>query len=232
MRACWSSMPELSPRHERAKAKKDPTEWHGHRIVTEADLGAVFTDDIESTRRPHSNLKPILHGLVLVVLIGLLVAAVLVALAIQRGEVDFGAAEPTSEPTAPSCPAGPFDYQDPSAITVNVYNSTTISGLADTAATQLRERAFAVADIGNRDVSRTGMTAIIVSGPDGAANAFTVQRTVPGSLYLNDNREDRTVDVVLGSGYSGIVPPEAVDITPAGLTCLPEATAEAAPAGG
>ncbi|WP_051476823.1 LytR C-terminal domain-containing protein [Arthrobacter sp. Br18] len=225
-------MPELPPRNERAEARRDPTEWHGHRIVTEADLGAVFADDdVETVHSPRPNLKKVLHGLVLVVLIGLLIIAVFLALAIQRGEINVGASEPTSGPTAPSCPAGPFDYQDPSAITVNVYNSTTINGLADTAAAQLRGRAFAVAAIGNRDAGGAGTTAVIVSGPDGAANAFTVQRTIPGSLYLSDERTDRTVDVVLGPEYGGIVPPEAVDITPAGLNCLEEAAGEPAPAG-
>ena len=152
------------------------------------------------------------------VLIGLLAAAVYVALGIARVDISVGAAEASPEPTS-TCPAGPFDYQDPSAITVNVFNSTTIDGLATTAADQLRGRAFAVRDIGNRQVGSTGMTAIIVSGEGGRANAFTVQRTIPDSLYVADDREDRTVDVIVGSSYTGIVPPEGVDITPAALRC-------------
>ncbi|MGV0109604.1 LytR C-terminal domain-containing protein [Arthrobacter sp. CP30] len=208
---------EDSPRRQRAQAKRDPTEWHGHRIVTETDLGAVFQED-DAARRRRASMRRIRHGVVLVVLIGLLAAAVYVALGIARGDISVGTAEASPEPTS-TCPAGPFDYQDPSAITVNVFNSTTIDGLATTAADQLRGRAFAVRDIGNRQVGSTGMTAIIVSGEGGRANAFTVQRTIPDSLYVADEREDRTVDVIVGSSYTGIVPPEGVDITPAALRC-------------
>ncbi|MUK01506.1 LytR family transcriptional regulator [Vibrio cholerae] len=166
-------------------------------------------------------MRRVRHGVVLVLLIGLLAAAAYVALGITRGEITIGSADTSPAPTS-TCPAGPFDYQDPSAITVNVYNSTTVDGLAGTAASQLRDRAFAVRDIGNREGGSTAATAVIVSGEGGRANAFTVQRTIPDSIYVPDEREDRTVDVVLGSSYAGIVPPEGVDVTPAGLTCAPE----------
>jgi hypothetical protein len=214
-------MPEQdSPRLQRAQAKRDPTEWHGHRIVTETDLGAVFEED-DAARQHRATMRRVRHGVVLVLLIGLLAAAAYVALGITRGEITIGSADSSPAPTS-TCPAGPFDYQDPSAITVNVYNSTTVDGLAGTAASELRDRAFAVRDIGNREGGSTAATAVIVSGEGGRANAFTVQRTIPDSIYVPDEREDRTVDVVLGSSYAGIVPPEGVDVTPAGLTCAPE----------
>ncbi|WP_181033596.1 LytR C-terminal domain-containing protein [Arthrobacter sp. SX1312] len=216
-----------SPRHQRAQARRDPTEWHGQRIVTETDLGAVFPED-DADRRRRVSMRRILHGVVLVLLLGLVIAAVYVALGVARGDIGTGAPEAVPEPTS-TCPAGPFDYQDPSAITVNVYNSTSIDGLAGIAAEQLRGRSFAVRDIANRPVDRTGMTAIIVSGEAGRANAFTLQRTIPDSIYVADEREDRTVDVVLGSGYAGVVPPERIDVTPAGLSCAPEEGPTAAP---
>ncbi|MDQ0737012.1 LytR C-terminal domain-containing protein [Arthrobacter agilis] len=211
---------EDSPRRQRAEAKRDPTEWHGHRIVTETDLGAVFEED-DAARRRRSSMRRIRHGVVLVVLVGLVAAGVVVALGLARGDISLGSAEAIPKPTS-TCPTGPFDYQDPSAITVNVYNSTTIDGLAGAAAEQLRSRAFAVRDIGNREGGSSARTAIIVSGEGGRANAFTVQRAFPDSIYVADEREDRTVDVILGTAYAGLVPPERVDITPAGLTCAPE----------
>jgi len=216
-----------SPRKQRAQAKRDPTEWHGHRIVTETDLGTVFEED-DAARRRRASMRRIRHSIVLVLLIALVGAAVYVALGIARGDISVGATEAAPEPTS-TCPAGPFDYQDPSAITVNVFNSTTIDGLATTAADQLRGRAFAVREIGNRQVGPTGMTAIIISGEGGRANAFTLQRTIPDSIYVPDEREDRTVDVILGSAYAGIVPPEGVDVTPAALTCAPEEGATPTP---
>ncbi|WP_052274067.1 LytR C-terminal domain-containing protein [Arthrobacter sp. L77] len=217
-----------SPRHQRAQARRDPTEWHGQRIITETDLGAVFQED-DADRRRRVSRRRILHGFVLVLLVGLVTAAVYVAVGIARGDISTGAPEAAPEPTS-TCPAGPFDYQDPSAITVNVYNSTSIDGLAGTAAEQLRGRAFAVREIANRPVGPTGMTAIIVSGEAGRANAFTLQRTIPESIYVADEREDRTVDVILGSGYAGVVPPERMDVTPAGLSCAPEEASTPTPA--
>lgn len=221
---------EDSPRLLRAQAKRDPTEWHGHRIVTETDLGAVFEED-DAARRRRASMRRIRHGIVLVLLIGLVTAAVFVALGIARGDISIGASEASPAPAPTStCPPGPFDFQDPSAITVNVYNSTNINGLAGTAADQLRGRAFAVRDVDNTQGGPTGMTAIVVSGEGGRANAFTVQRTIPGSIYVADKRDDRTVDVILGSSYTGIIPPEGVDITPAGLACAPETGATSTPA--
>jgi hypothetical protein len=217
-----------SPRRQRAQAKRDPTEWHGHRIVTETDLGAVFEDD-DAARRRRSSMRRVRHGVVLVLLVGLVAAGVVVALGLARGDITLGSSEVVPEPVS-TCPAGPFDYQDPSAITVNVYNSTTIDGLAGTAADQLRGRAFAVREIGNREGVSVARAAVVVSGEGGRANAFTLQRTLPDSIYVPDEREDRTVDVILGSSYSGLVPPELVDITPAGLSCAPEEGATPTPA--
>ncbi len=225
MRECWKSMTEEPPQQGRPqKDGWDPTEWHGHRIFTETDLVAAFPDE-QPIERPVVYMRRLRHGVVLVVLLGLLVAAVLVALGIQRGDIRIGAFEPAPAPHA-SCPAGPFDFQDPSAVTVNVYNSTTIEGLASTVANQLRQRAFAVAEISNRSVNRQGMTAIIVSGPKGEANAFSVQRIIPEAVYLADDRPGRSVDVVIGSGFRALVPEEAVDITPGGLTCAGAAAQE------
>jgi hypothetical protein len=216
-------MTDGSPdRRARARARKDPREWHGQRIVTETDLGAVFAED--KPERSALTSKRIRHGVVLVLLLGLLGTAAFLAVGINRGDIRIAALEPSLEPVE-TCPSGPFDYQDPSAVTVNVYNSTDIEGLAGTAAGQLRERAFVVAEIGNRSVGPTAVTAIIVSGPDGEANAFTLQRTIPDSVYVADERKGRTIDVVVGSAFTKIAPAEGLDTTPAGLVCLPEASA-------
>ncbi|WP_298251801.1 LytR C-terminal domain-containing protein [uncultured Arthrobacter sp.] len=214
-----------SPRKQRARARRDPREWHGQRIVTETDLGTTFEADDAADRQRILRRRRIRHGVVLVLLVGLVAAAVYLAVGMARGDITLDALERTPSSSATSgsdCPAGPFDLQDPSSITVDVYNSTTIGGLAGTAAEQLRGRAFAVREIGNRDVDPTGMTAIIVAGEGGLANAFTLQRTIPDAIFVPDEREDRTVDVILGSAYKGLVAPQGVDETPAGLSCTAE----------
>ena len=94
-----------SPRHQRAQAKQDPTEWHGQRIVTETDLGAVFTED-DDDRHRRVSMRKVFHGVVLILLVGLVSAAVYVALGVARGDISTGAPEPVPEPTS-TCPAWP-----------------------------------------------------------------------------------------------------------------------------
>ncbi|MHA7293080.1 LytR C-terminal domain-containing protein [Arthrobacter sp. HLT1-21] len=221
-------MTDQSPhRHETKKSKKNPIEWHGHRIVTENDLDNVFADtgDVE---RPHIYMRRLRHGVVLVVLVALVATAVFVAIGINRGDIRIAALEPDLAPTY-TCPAGPFEVQSPSAVTVNLYNSTTIDGLAGTVGESLQGRAFVVGEVANRTVNRVGMTAIVVSGPTGYANAFTVQRQIPGTTFVEDERTDATVDVVVGSGFETLIAEEDLDTTPAGLICTDPATASAEP---
>lgn len=220
-------MPEQPPQpHETGDPKKNPVEWHGHRIVTEKDLDTTF-EETEEIERPQVYMRRLRHGVVLGLLVVLLTAAVFVALGISRGDIRIAALEPDPVPTS-TCPAGPFEYQDPAAITVNVFNSTRVSGLAGSTANVLAERAFTVGAVDNRDVNREGMTAIVASGPAGYANAFTLQRTIPNTVYIEDERTDESVDVVLGSGFENLVPTEEVDEEPGGLSCAaPESEAPA-----
>jgi hypothetical protein len=195
----------------------DPRQWHGHRIVTERDLYEAFpeSDDVE---QPHAYMSRLRHGVVLAVLAVLLAAAVLVAFGIARGDIRIAALEPSPQPTQ-GCPAGPFKYQKPATVRVNVYNASTVGGLAGATAEKLRKRSFNVAEVGNRTVNRRGMTAIIVSGPAGRAGAFTLQRLIPSTEYVEDGRTDASVDVVLGSGFEALVPPKKVDRKPGPLSC-------------
>lgn len=216
-----------TPHRKPIRSKKNPIEWHGHRIVTENDLETVFADDGD-VERPHIYMRRLRHGVVLVLLVALLAAAVIFALALARGEIKLPVSEPSPVPTS-ACPAGPFDLVDPASVTVNVLNSTSIEGLAGNAATALEERGFTVGALGNRTVGRTNMTAIVVSGPAGYAQALTVQRTIPETVYVEDERPDATVDVVLGSEYEALIPAEEVNAEPGALTCELPSTASATP---
>jgi hypothetical protein len=215
------------PKRKPVRSKRNPIEWHGHRIVTENDLETVFADD-GNVERPHIYMRRLRHGIVLVLLVALLAGAVFFALALARGDIKLPVSEPSASPVS-ACPAGPFEVADPASITVNVLNSTSIAGLAGNATASLEERGFTVETIGNRSVGQTSMTAIVVSGPAGYAQAFTLQRTIPGTVYVEDERSDATVDVVLGSQFEGLVPAEEVNTEPGGLTCELPSTASATP---
>ncbi|WP_323960178.1 LytR family transcriptional regulator [Arthrobacter sp. JZ12] len=210
--------------HKPIRSKKNPIEWHGHRIVTENDLEQVFADD-GNVERPHAYMRRLRHGIVLVLLVAVLAAAVYFALALARGDIKLEAGELPAPIVPDACPAGPFEPVDPKSVTVNVLNSTSIAGLADNAATALEERGFAVELIGNRTIGSTNMTAVVVSGPDGYAQAFTLQRLIPNSVYLEDERPDATVDVVLGSEFESLVAADKVNAEPGPLVCELPSTA-------
>ena len=224
-----TNMPSGAEHRNRA-AKSDPTEWHGHRIVTEDDLGAVFDPEAEAAEQLRHR-RRVRHRIVIGVLAGLIVAAALFATAVLQGWIVLS--EPEKAPVAATgCPAGPFAYQAPDTITVNVYNTTPTAGLATQVSDALAERGFQRGTVGNSSVNREGMTAIVVSGPEGEAAAFTLQQQIAGTQYVQDDRADTTVDVVLGSGYTELVAPEKVLTTAAGpMSCPWDAETTAPPAG-
>ncbi|MCQ2002146.1 LytR C-terminal domain-containing protein [Arthrobacter zhaoxinii] len=213
-------------RHRGNSAKNDPREWHGHRIITGGELGEVFapTDEPELVRRAKRRRR--LHNSV----VGFLAVLVLLAAVLAQGLISGWVRLPSAAPDTPAgpvdeCPAGPFPYLDPGTVTLNVYNATASPGLGGIAGSALSERGFRVENVGNSSVNRAGMTALVVSGSSGLAAAYTVQQHLPGTDYVLDERTDASVDVVIGSAYEGLTPPEqAVAAGPGALSCPGSAT--------
>jgi len=205
--------------HDGAQAKGAPEQWHGHRIVTEEDLGTVFNDGGDDAAARRAKRRRAFHGVVLGLLIAVLIAAAIVVQGIAAGWINLP--RPDIRPGAQTdCPAGPYLYQAPDTVTVNVYNSTPTPGLATEVAEALKSRGFNVDQTGNSTVNRAGMTAIILSGPGGEAAAFTVQQQIPSTHYIQDDRKDSSVDVVLGSTYEGLVPVEKAQAAiPGPISC-------------
>ena len=198
------------------------TEWHGHRIITGDQLGAVFapTDEPELLRRAQRRRR--LHNTVIGVLALLLLGAVVLAQGLVSGWVQLPSAAEPGSTTGPAdeCPAGPFPYLDPGTVDVNVYNSTAAPGLAGTVGTELDARGFRVETVGNSSVNRVGMTALVLSGASGFASAYTLQQHIPGTEYVQDERTDASVDIVIGSGFTELVPAgQAAAAGPGALVC-------------
>lgn len=220
-------------RHRNRTAKNDPTEWHGHRIVTEDDLGAVFDPEADEAARVRiARRRRLRHRIVIGFLVFLLLLGVLFGVAVLRGWIVLST--PSSAPTASTeCPAGPFTYQPPDTVTVNVFNTTPTQGLATQVSDALAERGFQRGTVGNSTVNREGMTAIITSGPSGEAAAFTLQQQIPGTQYVQDARADASVDVVLGSGYTALVPADKVSTAATGpMSCPWQSETPSPPAAG
>ncbi|MCC9146775.1 MULTISPECIES: LytR C-terminal domain-containing protein [unclassified Arthrobacter] len=212
-------------------ARNDPREWHGHRIVTGGDLGAVFapTEEPELVRRAKRRRR--LHNSVVAFLVLLLLVAGTLAQGLISGWVRLPAAAPsTSAGPVDECPAGPFPYLDTAAVEVNVYNATANPGLAGIVGDALNQRGFRVDRVGNSSVNRSEMTALVLSGPSGFAAAYTLQQHIPDTQYVRDERTDGSVDVVIGSGFSELAPAEqAAAAGPGALSCPQSETP--APAG-
>ncbi|WP_246117309.1 LytR C-terminal domain-containing protein [Cellulomonas composti] len=123
-------------------------------------------------------------------------------------------AEPTPTPTRANfpCPpegALPVAY---SAITVNVYNSTTTGGLAAATQSQLVERGFTAGSTGNQP--EYDGTARITFGAQGVAAGYTLAEQFTTVTFLLDGRQDATVDVTLGTDFEALVAPEEITLDP------------------
>ncbi|MDQ0925019.1 hypothetical protein QF038_003527 [Pseudarthrobacter sp. W1I19] len=198
------------------KKQQDASVLHGHRVVTGPELRAAFETghDADDTARVR---RRVLHGVVLVLLIGLIAAAIITALAIINGRLKIPAAEP-AEKSVSTCPAGTFDYTPADKINLNVYNSTSRPGLARSVADEFLARKFVVGAVANVEAGYRGVAAV-VSGPAGQSAAFSIQRNLPGSDYFQDGRTDGSVDVILAQDYKALAPPDLVDQTPGKLSC-------------
>ena len=200
------------------KKQQDVSVLHGHHVVTGPELRATFAaaraDETARVRRR------VLHGVVLVLLAGLIAAAIITALAIINGQLKIPAAAPAEEAVS-TCPAATFDYTPNEQINLNVYNSTSRPGLARAVADEFLARAFVVGAVANIDAGYRGVAAVI-SGAAGQSAAFSVQRNLPGSDYFQDSRSDGSVDVILSQDFSALTLPEFVDQTPGKLSCTRE----------
>jgi hypothetical protein len=94
----------------------------------------------------------------------------------------------------------------PAQVTVDVLNATGTKGLAATAAEALKAEGFVVGEVGNDPSSVT--TSVVRFGPDVEAPARTAAAAVPGSVLQRSDALAGKVQIVLGPGYSTIVPVE------------------------
>jgi len=87
---------------------------------------------------------------------------------------------------------------------VDVLNGTGTRGLAATAADALRAQGFTVATVGNEP--GTVNETVVRHGPGVLEQARTVAAAVPGSVLQASDSIGDTVQLVLGPGYSTVVP--------------------------
>ncbi|MGY2075842.1 LCP family protein [Blastococcus sp. SYSU DS0828] len=111
------------------------------------------------------------------------------------------APEQAPEPAAPEALTAA-----PGEITVDVLNGTATTGLAATVADALRGQGFAVGAVGNEP--GTVNESVVRYGPGALEQARTVAAAVPGAVIEPSDAIVDTVQLVIGPGYSTVVPVE------------------------
>ncbi|MGV8978880.1 MAG: LytR C-terminal domain-containing protein [Cellulomonas sp.] len=175
-------------------------------------------DRARTLRRRHMHERQaVIFG---VLLAGLAVSG-LVAAAVYTGTLSvpflargFSSPPPEAGVTAPPCPpegAAPVPYAQ---VTVNVYNGAKVVGLAAQTATALTARGFVVATTANSSEAVTG-SARITFGAAGAAAGYTLAAQLDKPVLVLDARADATVDITVGSGYTGLVSADMITLDPA-----------------
>jgi LCP family protein required for cell wall assembly len=124
-------------------------------------------------------------------------------------------AAPSEAPAA--TPAAPEALTAlPATVTVDVLNGTGTSGLAATVADLLRGQGFTVGAVGNEP--GTVNESVVRYGPNVLEQARTVAAAVPASVLQPSDSIGDTVQLVIGPGYSTVVPVEVgvppVDVPP------------------
>ncbi|RMI05034.1 LytR C-terminal domain-containing protein [Cellulomonas triticagri] len=170
-------------------------------------------DAARQRRRRHTRER---QAVVFGVLVGGLAVSAFGAAAVYTGSWtppflarDFSSPEPTGLAAANSpCPpegATPVPYGE---VALTVLNSTNRVGLAGDTASALLQRGFSIAAEGNaREAGYESYagSALIQFGTQGVAQAYTVAAQFDTPQLVLDDREDASVDVVVGSSYSALV---------------------------
>jgi LCP family protein required for cell wall assembly len=122
------------------------------------------------------------------------------------------AEEPASEVVpSPEAAASPeLPSVPPAQVAVDVLNGTATTGLAATVADALRAQGFVVGSVGNEP--GTVNASVVRHGPNVGEQARTVAAAVPGAVLEPSDAIGDTVQLVIGPGYSTVVP---VTIAPA-----------------
>ena len=146
--------------------------------------------------------------MVITIAISLLAAALVVSILVLLGvfkttEQKQTEAAVSNYGVAVPCLADGTTAPDTTQITVRVLNGTGMSGIARAVSQALNYRGFVIqgaADFDNHDVTRTE----IRFGKNGLAEAYTLYAQFNDALLRMDDRDDKLVDVVIGSSFEDL----------------------------
>ncbi|WP_141313304.1 LytR C-terminal domain-containing protein [Streptomyces spinoverrucosus] len=172
-----------------------------------------------------------------VVVIGVLGWGTLQLVEVFTGGGDKASAAGTKSDCATKVSASPsaaVAVPRPGAVTVNVLNATTRSGLAKKTADELKKRGFRIGEVGNapkqwdKKVKATGL----LIGPASALNTSlpVLATQLPTAERSTDTRKGQAIDLIIGNGFKELAKKPTADRALAELTA-PRPTATGVKAG-
>ncbi|UEJ84138.1 LytR C-terminal domain-containing protein [Brachybacterium halotolerans subsp. kimchii] len=121
---------------------------------------------------------------------------------VAAGPSDAGADVATGKDGV-HCPDPGAKPAKPKKVEVSVLNGTSRSGLAASVSETLADRGFSTGKAGNTKAASGSVT--IVYGPAGYLQASAVAAEFSKPALKLDDREDTTVDVLVGDGFKDVV---------------------------
>lgn len=107
-------------------------------------------------------------------------------------------------------------YIDNRAVSIRVLNGTKFRGFARAVGEGLRNRGFSLIEVGNSETSVKRTT--IYFGKQSINEAYTLVANFKDAILRMDDRQDKLVDVVLGSTFSNLRPKTDVPAAGAAIT--------------
>ncbi len=132
--------------------------------------------------------------------------------------------------TANACVSQTLSQLLPTQVTVRVLNGGDTKGLASEVAKNLKARGYKVATIGNTDEVIT--TPVIIGATIDSPAVKLVATNFPQATVRADNRNDGTVDVLIGQNNASLMPATGYSSAlplPGGSACLTKTTPTPSP---
>ncbi len=196
-------------------------------MLTPPGMGGKYRitgDAYPRMRRPRHRRRLVLAGIGAVAALGLAGWGTLQLIDVFTGGDKSAAAAghkrdcPTPKPSAAPAKALP----KPAAIKVNVYNATTRTGLAKSAAEELEKRGFTIGEVGNASKEydkKVPGAGVLLGAPTATNGSFTVLGTqLAGTVQKTDTRKTGEVDLILGAKFKAFSTPQEATAAMAALT--------------
>ncbi len=174
-------------------------------------------------RRPRRRGKLVLSAVAAVVALGLAGWGTLQVVDVfTGGDKQASAADRPKTCPSPSASAPAKVLPKPAAIKVNVYNATSRSGLAKSAADELEKRGFVIGKVDNAPAAydkKVPGTGLLLGAPTAADGSFPVLGTqLPDAERKTDARRTGEVDLIIGTKFKAFSTPAAAASALSALT--------------